>query len=102
MPDPEQTTPSPPLPPLEPGDEWMSTDQVAEEWKVNKETVRRWARDGHLPLTRTPSGRQMMFKRSDVIKAFEQGRQVGRPKKPSRDTETIDVPGERTIVLPSS
>lgn len=90
--------PSARLASLEQGDAWMTTDEVAEEWSRNVETIRRWIRDGHLPATRTPGGRTLMVKRSDVIRAFDEGRQVGRPRKAPRDSDTLDVPGDRTTL----
>lgn len=86
--------------PLAEGDAWMTTAEVATEWGRNVETVRRWIRDGHLPATRTPAGRALLVKRSDVLKTLERGRiEVERGRQPTGDSDTLDVPGDRTILI---
>jgi excisionase family DNA binding protein len=36
--------------PAMPSGEWLTTRDVADEFKVNEETVRRWIRSGELPV----------------------------------------------------
>ncbi len=87
--------------PLAEGDAWMTTAEVAAEWGRNVETVRRWIRDGQLPAHRTPGGRTLMVKRSDVLKTFERGRvdvERGAQRSPD-DAQTLDVPGDRTMLI---
>lgn len=82
------------------GDAWMTTAEVATEWGRNVETVRRWIRDGHLPAHRTPGGRALLVKRSDVLKTLERGRIDGQRRRQSTpDSQTIDVPGDRTTLI---
>jgi|SRR5450755_4519053 excisionase family DNA binding protein len=82
------------------GDAWMTTAEVATEWGRNVETVRRWIRDGHLPAHRTPGGRTLLVKRSDVLRTLERGRvEVERRREPAVDSQSLDVPGDRTILI---
>lgn len=78
----------------------MTTAEVATEWGRNVETVRRWIRDGHLPAHRTPGGRTLLVKRSDVLRTLERGRvEVERRRGPAADSQSLDVPGDRTILI---
>jgi excisionase family DNA binding protein len=81
------------------GDAWMTTAQVATEWGRNVETVRRWIRDGQLPAHRTPGGRTLLVKRSDVLRTLEQGRVDKRERPPAIDSDALGVPGDRTILI---
>lgn len=96
----DKGSPSSPADVLAEGDAWMTTAEVATEWGRNVETVRRWIRDGHLPAHRTPGGRTLLVKRSDVLATLERGRvDVERRRKPAADPQTLDVPGDRTILI---
>jgi excisionase family DNA binding protein len=96
----ENSSPSPAHEALADGDAWMTTAEVATEWGRNVETVRRWIRDGHLPAHRTPGGRTLLVKRSDVLRTLERGRvDVERGRRAASDSETLDVPGDRTILI---
>lgn len=78
----------------------MTTAEVATEWGRNVETVRRWIRDGRLAAYRTPGGRTLMVRRSEVLKTVERGRdEVKRGREPSGDSDALDVPGDRTILI---
>jgi excisionase family DNA binding protein len=82
------------------GDAWMTTAEVAVEWGRNVETVRRWIRDGQLPAHRTPGGRTLLVKRSDVLRTLERGRvDVKRSRRAASDSDALDVPGDRTILI---
>ncbi len=82
------------------GDAWMTTAEVAVEWGRNVETVRRWIRDGQLPAHRTPGGRTLLVKRSDVLRTLERGRvDVKRSRRAPSDSDALDVPGDRTILI---
>ena len=79
----------------------MTTAQVAEEWGRNIETVRRWIRDGHLPANRTPGGRTLLVRRSDVLKTIERGRIEAPPGRREHRGEPLEVrvPGDRTVLI---
>jgi excisionase family DNA binding protein len=95
----ENSSPSTPEP-LTEGDAWMTTAEVATEWGRNVETVRRWIRDGHLPAHRTPGGRTLLVKRSDVLRTLERGRvEVERHRPVASDSDALGVPGDRTILI---
>ena len=82
------------------GDAWLTTAQVAIEWGRNVETVRRWIREGQLPAHRTPGGRTLLVKRSDVRRTLERGRvDVKRDRPAASETDAIGVPGDRTILI---
>lgn len=90
---------SPPDAELDEGDAWMTTAEVATQWGRNVETVRRWIRDGQLPAHRTPGGRTLLVKRSDVELTIARGR-TGREELATRDAlVTIAVPGDRISVV---
>jgi excisionase family DNA binding protein len=99
MAEPDKSSP-PPSAELAEGDVWMTTAEVATEWGRNVETVRRWIRDGHLPAHRTPGGRTLLVKRSDVLRTLDRGRiDVERRRQSTLDSQTIDVPGDRTTLI---
>ncbi len=83
----------------------MTTDEVAAEWGRNVETVRRWIRDGHLAAHRTPGGRTLMVKRSDVLNTLERGRiEVERgSRRSSEDSQagksSVVLPGDHTTLI---
>jgi excisionase family DNA binding protein len=81
------------------GDAWMTTDEVADEWGRNVETVRRWIRNGHLPAHRTPGGRTLLVKRSDVVKSLERGRAGGERRPAAVDTAESRTLADRTVLL---
>ena len=98
----DKTSPSSAAEPLAEGDAWMTTAEVAAEWGRNVETVRRWIRDGQLAAHRTPGGRTLMVKRSEVLKTLERGRiDVDRGRRSPDDVQTIAVPGDRTTLIDS-
>ena len=100
MADVDKRSPSAPDGVLAEGDAWMTTAEVATEWGRNVETVRRWIRDGHLPAHRTPGGRALLVKRSDVLTTLERGRlEVERGRRPAGDSDELAVPGDRTILI---
>jgi excisionase family DNA binding protein len=102
MAEPNKPSPSGVTEPLAEGDAWMTTAEVAAEWGRNVETVRRWIRDGQLPAHRTPGGRTLMVKRSEVLKSLERGRiEVERAPRSPDDSQTIAVPGDRTTLIDS-
>ena len=51
------------------GDNFMTSDEVAELLQINKGTVSRMARDGRLPATRV--GKQWRFRRVVINMLFE-------------------------------
>ncbi len=96
----DESSPSTVTEPLADGDAWMTTAEVATEWGRNVETVRRWIREGQLPAHRTPGGRTLLVKRSDVLKTLERGRiEVEQRRAPVADSQTLDVPGDRTMLI---
>lgn len=96
----DHSSPSTAAEPLAEGDGWMTTAEVATEWGRNVETVRRWIREGQLPAHRTPGGRTLLVKRSDVLKTLERGRiEVEQRRAPVADAQTLDVPGDRTTLI---
>lgn len=96
----DHSSPSTVTEPLADGDAWMTTAEVATEWGRNVETVRRWIREGQLPAHRTPGGRTLLVKRSDVLKTLERGRIDVEPRRqPAGDSQTLDVPGDRTTLI---
>jgi len=48
-----------------PGDEFMTTTEVAETFRMNRNTVLRWAKAGTLPSSLTPGGHRR-YRRADV------------------------------------
>lgn len=44
----------------------LTTDEVADEFQVDPETVRRWAREGKIVAITLPGGRLKRFPRSEV------------------------------------
>ncbi|MGI8716048.1 MAG: helix-turn-helix domain-containing protein [Solirubrobacteraceae bacterium] len=96
----DQSPPSTVTEPLADGDGWMTTAEVATEWGRNVETVRRWIREGQLPAHRTPGGRTLLVKRSDVLNTLERGRiEVEQRRAPAGDSQMLDVPGDRTMLI---
>ena len=62
--------------------EWLTTDEVANELKVNVQTVRRWANDGTLPALNLGSrSGGYRIKRAD-LEAF-----VAARYRPAKQTE---------------
>lgn len=49
-----------------PPDDLLTTTEIAEEYRVSIETVRRWARSGQLPTTAVTPGGHRRFRRCDV------------------------------------
>jgi excisionase family DNA binding protein len=103
MADVDKDPPTEPQPVIELADDdsWMTTAEVAAEWGRNVETVRRWTREGQLPAYRTPGGRTLMVKRSDVLKTLQRGRVDAERRRgsTSSDTDTLELPGDRTILI---
>ena len=57
---------------METADDLLTPDDIAEIYKISRQTVGRWARDGTLPTAaRTPGGHRR-FRRSDVERVFAQ------------------------------
>lgn len=46
---------------------FLTTAEVARFFRRSNRTVARWARDGALSATRTPGGRQLLFRREEVL-----------------------------------
>jgi excisionase family DNA binding protein len=46
--------------------EFMTTAEVAETFRVDRNTVLRWAKTGTLPSARTPGGHRR-YRRADVL-----------------------------------
>lgn len=44
----------------------LTADEVAEEFQVDPETIRRWAREGLISSVTLPGGRLKRFRRTDV------------------------------------
>jgi excisionase family DNA binding protein len=93
-------------------DEWLTTDQVAEEFGLNRETIRRWIRSGRLPASRDAGGRTLWIRRGDFVDATGRGESEATPRhgdRPARAKEstpriagepvTIAVPGDRTRLV---
>jgi excisionase family DNA binding protein len=57
-------------------DEFMTTAEVADAFRVDRNTVLRWARDGHIPSVRTPGGHRR-YRRADVL-AYMNDPEAGR------------------------
>jgi excisionase family DNA binding protein len=57
-------------------DELLTSAQVAAEYQVNIETVRRWAREGQLPTAILTPGGHRRFRRSDVEALLTPGPKV--------------------------
>lgn len=52
--------------------EWLTVQEVAELFRVNEETVRRWVRRGELPVLELGAGRAgYRIRRSDVDRFTE-------------------------------
>jgi excisionase family DNA binding protein len=49
-----------------PRDEFMTTTEVAAAFRVDRNTVLRWAKTGTLPSARTPGGHRR-YRRADVL-----------------------------------
>jgi excisionase family DNA binding protein len=49
-----------------PGDEFLTTAEVAAVFRVDRNTVLRWAGAGALPSSRTPGGHRR-YRRADVL-----------------------------------
>jgi excisionase family DNA binding protein len=52
-------------------DEYLRTKQVAAMLNATIESVRAWHKQGLLPAVRTPGG-HLRFRRSDVVKFYQQ------------------------------
>lgn len=50
-----------------PPHELLTSDEVAEAFRVNTATVQRWARERLLTCIRTPGGKLLRFRRDDVL-----------------------------------
>ena len=94
---------------LEQTDEWLTTDQVADQFGFTRETVRRWTREGRVQARRDAGGRKLWIRRSDFAKAagradvdasrrLEQ-RGVESPPRIAGEPVTIAVPGDRTRLV---
>lgn len=44
----------------------LTTSEVADWLKVDRQTVRRWAHSGQLKVAKLPGGREMRFAREDI------------------------------------
>jgi excisionase family DNA binding protein len=92
--------------------DWLTTDQVAEEFGFHRETIRRWIRSGRLPAKRDAGGRTLWILRRDFVEASgrsggeasqRQGPRPPRAEEPTRriagELVTIAVPGDRTRLV---
>ena len=59
--------------------EWMTVKEVATELQVHEETVRRWIRDGELPVADLGGKAGYRIKRGDLDAFLD--RRYGSPKK---------------------
>jgi excisionase family DNA binding protein len=55
-------------------DELLTADDVAGTYKVSRQTVGRWAREGILPTAAITPGGQRRFRRSDVEELLAPGK----------------------------
>ncbi|RJL20208.1 helix-turn-helix domain-containing protein [Bailinhaonella thermotolerans] len=53
------------------GDKLLTPKEVAALFRVDPKTVVRWGNAGHLPAIRTPSGKLLRFRLSDVEAALQ-------------------------------
>ena len=55
---------------METADDLLTPDEIADTYKVSRQTIGRWARAGTLPTAaRTPGGHRR-FRRADVERVF--------------------------------
>ena len=54
----------------QPAVEWLTVDEVAQQLRVDPETVRRWIRKGELPVLSLPSARAGYRIRRDELERF--------------------------------
>jgi excisionase family DNA binding protein len=52
-----------------PKQSYLTAEQVAERMNVNTDTVRRWGREGRLPIAKRVGGGKMLFDPRDVSQA---------------------------------
>lgn len=51
-------------------EELLTSREVADEFRVHRATVLRWAREGIVPAIRLPGGKAIRFRRSDIEAAL--------------------------------
>lgn len=51
---------------------WLTAAEAAEALRVDVGTLRRWAREGRIPVAKTPGGR-LRFAREDLVLALSPG-----------------------------
>jgi excisionase family DNA binding protein len=56
--------------------ELLTSSEVAKLMRVDRSTVLKWVRDGHLPAIRTP-GRHVRIKRADVERLMGEPKEHG-------------------------
>lgn len=57
----------------------LTTTEVCELARISRRTLSRRIRDGSLTLAPVDRGREMLFRTSDVIRAFDLGEQPAQP-----------------------
>jgi excisionase family DNA binding protein len=85
----------------------MTTDQVAAEFGYNRETVRRWIREGRVAGRRDAGGRKLWIRRSDFASAAgradgglsDRGPTAESGSRIAGEPVTIAVPGDRTRLV---
>ena len=68
-------------------EQWLTTQEVAEELRVNEETVRRWIRAGELPVLDLGGGRAGYRVRRSDLQRFIQERYG--PRRPSSEAPAL-------------
>lgn len=72
------------------GPEWMTPAEIAAEFRLSVETIRRWIRNGQLPAVR-PGQRALIVRRDDVQELIERGKTSGKPGASARDAAIENV-----------
>ena len=61
--------------------EYLKTAEAAEHLGVAQNTLRKWAEQGKVPMSRNPANGYRLFKRTDLEKFLAQAAQSPRPRK---------------------
>ena len=69
---------------------WMTPAEIAAEFRLSVETIRRWIRNGQLPAVR-PGQRALIVRRVDVQELIERGKTGGKSGAPARDAPADSI-----------
>jgi excisionase family DNA binding protein len=63
-------------------DDFLTVREVAEQFRVTEQTVRKWVRDGRLAATKLPGGKNLLIRRGDARALVRGGDEVVPPSAP--------------------